>query len=225
MRAISIALVVVLIALTLGAAISVAANLYFELTFKWGGDYNHAGVERADDIRAYAVDHRGWRWLVFGLFLVWVWKVFAKLRSEVEGLTYTPGRAVAAFLVPFANLWKPLAVLRELWRASERRRLGRVPWQAMPAPFMVRLFYVCWIGVVLFGFARWWAWYAGSWEPMSMQSLAQAIGVSDGFWASVLLEHISIMLAGVSAAFIVWKVTRLAEEPIKADSFEPTQTP
>ncbi len=225
MRAISIAVVVVLIALMLAAAISVSANLYFELTFKWRGDYNHAGMERADDIRAYTVDHSGWRWLVFGLFLVWVWKVSAKLRSQVEGLTYTPGRAVAAFLVPFANLWKPLAVLRELWRASERRRLGRVPWQAMPAPFMVRLFYVCWIGAILFGFARWWAWYARSWEPMSMQSIAQAIGFSDGFWASVLLEHISIMLACVSAAFIVWKVARLAEEPIKADSLEPTQLP
>jgi hypothetical protein len=139
----------------------------------------------------------------------------------VDGLTYTPGGAVAAFLVPFLNLWKPLGVMRELWRASERRRLGRVPWQAMPAPFMVRFFYVCWIGVVSFGVTRWWTWYTRGWEPTG---LAQMIGMSDGFWASVLLEQSSIMLACASAAFIVWKVVQMAHDPVKTDSLEPAQT-
>lgn len=37
---------------------------------------------------------------------------------DVDGLTFTPGGAVAGFFIPFVNLWRPYRAVRELWDGS-----------------------------------------------------------------------------------------------------------
>jgi hypothetical protein len=61
---------------------------------------------------------------VFGLtaivFLAWLHGIYASLATAGAGrLRYSPGQAVAAFLVPVANLVRPYRVVREAWAASQ----------------------------------------------------------------------------------------------------------
>ena len=54
------------------------------------------------------------------LFLTWLHRAHRNLEATGAGdLTYTPGWAVAYFLIPVLNLIRPLQVVRELWHSSE----------------------------------------------------------------------------------------------------------
>lgn len=57
--------------------------------------------------------------VVWILFLRWLY--WSSRRAESLGareMTFTPGRAVGAFLVPIFNIWRPYIALNELVRAS-----------------------------------------------------------------------------------------------------------
>jgi hypothetical protein len=54
------------------------------------------------------------------LFLCWVYRVHKNLSAlKVRGLEFTPGWAVAMFLIPLLNLFRPFFVLREIWHGSD----------------------------------------------------------------------------------------------------------
>ena len=54
-------------------------------------------------------------------FLVWLHRASYNLRAfrSESSLAFTPGQAVGSFFIPFVNLFRPYAVLREVWRASD----------------------------------------------------------------------------------------------------------
>ncbi len=55
-------------------------------------------------------------YVVFGM---WIYRAAANVvAAMVPGFDYTPGWAVGWYFVPFANLFKPFAVMRQIWNAS-----------------------------------------------------------------------------------------------------------
>ena len=77
-------------------------------------------------------------WIVTTVaFVGWVGRAQGNLRAlGATGLRHSPRQAMAAFLVPGPNVVRPVAVLRELWNASDpspapstrRRAPARVRW-------------------------------------------------------------------------------------------------
>lgn len=55
-------------------------------------------------------------YVVFGM---WIYRAAANVvAAMVPGFDCTPGWAVGWYFVPFANLFKPFAVMRQIWNAS-----------------------------------------------------------------------------------------------------------
>lgn len=87
-----------------------------------------------------------------GVFLVWVYHVRSNVRAlGVRRPRFTSGSSVGAFLIPGLNVVRPLAVMREIWQASDPAILDPFGWRAAPVPRLVRV----WWGVVV-------AWLAAS---------------------------------------------------------------
>ena len=85
-----------------------------------GGEFTQAQAD-ANDLReqvvTYIVIAVGLATVV--VFFVWLHRAAANARAlGATGLTFTPGWSIGWFFVPIANLFMPLRVMRELWRAS-----------------------------------------------------------------------------------------------------------
>ncbi len=104
---------------------------------------------------AVASDHRveaigGWTLIALivtaVLWCVWQHRAHSNLRAfSRTGLAYTPGWAVGWWFIPFANLWKPLGVMSELWKASEPAEDPNA-WVRARAWWVLGLWWACWIG-------------------------------------------------------------------------------
>lgn len=55
------------------------------------------------------------------LFLIWIYKSYEKLQNfhPMSEIRFSPGWAVGWFFVPFANLYKPFQIIRELFSKSQ----------------------------------------------------------------------------------------------------------
>ncbi len=54
--------------------------------------------------------------IIFGM---WIYRAAANVvAAGVSGFDYTPGWAVGWYFIPFANLFKPFAAMRQIWNAS-----------------------------------------------------------------------------------------------------------
>ena len=53
-------------------------------------------------------------------FAMWIYRAAANVvAAGTVGFDYTPGWAVGWFFIPFANLYKPYAAMRQIWNASQ----------------------------------------------------------------------------------------------------------
>jgi len=53
------------------------------------------------------------------VFSMWIYRAAANVvAAEVHGFAYTAGWSVGWFFIPFANLYKPFAAMRQIWNAS-----------------------------------------------------------------------------------------------------------
>jgi len=61
------------------------------------------------------------------LFYTWIFYANKNSRGMASNMIYTPWRAVAAFLIPVLNLFRPYDVVQELWKVSSNPRgwIGR----------------------------------------------------------------------------------------------------
>lgn len=56
-------------------------------------------------------------------FLRWIHRSNKNLRAlSGEPMTFTPGWSVGWYFVPFANLFKPYQVMKEIWKVSHKRK-------------------------------------------------------------------------------------------------------
>jgi hypothetical protein len=80
------------------------------------------------------------------VFLTWVYHARANVRAlGVRRPRFTRGRAIGAFLVPGLNLFRPYAVLGEIWQASDPAILDPFGWRSARVPRLLRL----WWGALL----------------------------------------------------------------------------
>jgi hypothetical protein len=75
---------------------------------------------------------------------LWVHRAYRNLRALGHQPATSPAMAVAWFFIPIANLWKPLGVVREIWRSmlpgTSKRFLG--------------IWWACWLAGILLGSAQ-----------------------------------------------------------------------
>jgi hypothetical protein len=107
-------------------------------------------------------------WLVTAAaFVRWVGRAQGNLAVlGATGLRYAPREAMAAFLVPGPNVVRPLAVLRELWNASDPGYPAGMTWRTAPSPARV-----CW----------WWALLLAA---LTAEAMARGLA----FWSGLALD-------------------------------------
>jgi hypothetical protein len=78
-------------------------------------------------------------YLVVVIFwLMWVHRTYRNLPAlGAVGLNYTPGWAVGYHFIPILNLFRPLQVMRETWRASDVRYSRGTDWQVLNVPALL----------------------------------------------------------------------------------------
>ncbi len=72
---------------------------------------------------------------------LWVHRVYRNLPALGHQPATSTAMAVAWFFIPIANLWKPLQVMREIWRSTLPASSER----------LVGFWWACWLGGVLIG--------------------------------------------------------------------------
>jgi hypothetical protein len=184
-------------------AVSAMSTSYFELTYGFG-EKNSALTYASQEVGLQVHISEDWiLWPTFAVFLFWIYTSYSRLRQSVPELRYSSAEAVAVFLIPIINFWQPLAVLRELWRASERMELLPVPWQAMPAPTIVRLWWIFW-GLSL------------ALHPLGWQVLRYRRFLSGDQWSTIdtvwLCGDFALTGLALLSAVIVRKVSRAGLE-------------
>ena len=59
------------------------------------------------------------------LICMWTYRASANAHSLRKGLETSPPWAVGWYFIPFANLWKPFAAMKDIWKASFSREAGQ----------------------------------------------------------------------------------------------------
>lgn len=85
------------------------------------------------------------------LLLAWTYQARSNVRAlGVRRPRFPSAWAVAAFLVPGLNLFRPYAVLAEIWRASDPAILDPFGWRSARVPRVLRLWWgavLAWVGL------------------------------------------------------------------------------
>lgn len=81
------------------------------------------------------------------IFLVWFHRAAVNVRAfGATGLQFTPGWCVGWWFVPLASLWKPLAAVKEVWRASEPDGVGQpYGWTYARTPGIMNLWWATYV--------------------------------------------------------------------------------
>jgi hypothetical protein len=63
-------------------------------------------------------------------FLIWIYRAHANLPwLGSRNLQYSPAWAIGGFFIPFVNLVLPFLVVREIWKASDPKRMDGHSWK------------------------------------------------------------------------------------------------
>lgn len=155
-----------------------------------------AGDLAADQDRRALVG--GLQLLIFvvasGLFLRWIHRMNANAHAlSASGMRYGPGTSVAWFLVPVLQFWKPLDVLRELFRASHPDHIE--DWRSAPIPHLLSLWWTLWLCFLLTSAL---ALLADVWAASPGEQYAAA-------WGTAVAGVVAAPL-GVAVAVCVWRL-------------------
>ncbi len=128
-------------------------------------------------------------------FLFWVYRVADNMRNmkiSTEGEPqFTPGWAVGWWFVPFANIWQPLPIMRELWYRSH-------PVGAR-ASCIGALTVVWWLAWIIGNLISWYYfWGRNSTTLEAMQSDNSVVLIAGGF------QLVAAMLLGL----LVWQISQ-----------------
>lgn len=87
-------------------------------------------------------------------FLVWFSRAHKNLPVlGAVGLEYSPGWAVGAFFVPIMNLYRPMQIMREVWKASDPATPRDEPygWSERPSSPLIGWWWGLWIARAFLG--------------------------------------------------------------------------
>lgn len=130
-------------------------------------------------------------------FLTWLWHARVNLRAMgVRRLRWPRHWVVTGYLVPFANLFLPYQVVREVWQGSDPENLDPFDWRGLPVPSTLQL---------------WWGGFV-AWLALETLALLLAAGSANTITqlrllAGVrLLAHVAAAVAGFFAIFLVGRI-------------------
>lgn len=79
-------------------------------------------------------------------WMMWVHRTYRNLRTlGAEGLSYSPGWAMAYYFIPIVNLFRPFQVMRETWRASSWRHANGTQWMTSAAPALIGVWWALYL--------------------------------------------------------------------------------
>lgn len=86
------------------------------------------------------------------VWLVWQYRAHANLAALGSvGMRHTPGWTVGWWFIPIADLWMPLVVMRELWRASDPVA-GPTDWTSSRGSPLIGWWWATWLAPFAAGF-------------------------------------------------------------------------
>lgn len=131
-------------------------------------------------------------------FLRWLYLAAGNARAlGAEDMMVGPGWAVVWYFVPVFNLVMPFIAMRELWKASAHPK----DWQAAAAPFVLPLWWGCWIASNVLGGV---AFRLAFEQDEAMRSAADTFSAaSDSFFI-------------LAALLLAWIVGRIQAMQVKA---------
>lgn len=132
--------------------------------------------------------------LTLVVFVRWVGRAHGNLPAlGAAGLTYAPRQAMVAFLIPGANLVRPLAVMREMWNAGDPRHRAGATWRTAGTPPRVRWWWIVLLGAVVAELtARGLALRAGG--ALDLGPAMQAVVVAQILTAAAAILGIAVVL-------------------------------
>jgi len=142
--------------------------------------------------------------ILLAAFLLWIYQAHANLPAlGAKYLKYSPPWAVGWFFIPIFNLFRPVQVIEEIWKASDPDVIDKdgLAWVGTPMSALV----VVWWILFLVGMV-WWR--------IALHYAAEAT-TSSALCNADFLSIIDDGLTAVSAAMtmaLVWMTTRRQEE-------------
>lgn len=130
-------------------------------------------------------------------FLIWVVRANRNARClGAVGMRFTPGWAAGWFFVPFANFFRPVQIVQELWKTSGSAE--EAPrWQEIPASPLVSAWWIFFLGINMF--QR----YASK-QSIAADTVSEFVAAQQlGMWADL-----AWIVPGVLAIMVVRGVTR-----------------
>jgi hypothetical protein len=138
-----------------------------------------------------------------------IWQHGAHKRLQmlvVPGLQFTPGWAVGWWFIPFANLFKPHQVMRELWKASQPGSVGE-GWKQAKAHTLVGVW--------------WWVFLISRFLGGFTGGAARGAGSSDEL-RRALMVAIPVDLLTIAAAVLAVGLISSIEERLRYREAAPT---
>jgi heme/copper-type cytochrome/quinol oxidase subunit 2 len=137
------------------------------------------------------------------VYLVWVHRASANAEAfGAEGMSAGPGMAVAWYFIPVANLFMPLVVMRETWKASA----NPPNWEVERAPATLILWWILWIVGNIAGIAA--ARLGADDETGSLEA---------AYWLSIASDILTIpgalLLVGITGGLAALQTGRIAASP------------
>jgi hypothetical protein len=123
------------------------------------------------------------------LFMIWTYRASSNIHAlGGRGIRFTPGWAVAWYLVPIANLWMPYQVMSEIWRIS-RNPIGP---RSETTGRLLPSWWFCWLALLIGGSIqlRW---------SIPMHGLEEVISAEP---LSIAASVLAIMTAGLALTLI-----------------------
>jgi heme/copper-type cytochrome/quinol oxidase subunit 2 len=101
-------------------------------------------------------------------FMVWLYRASRNVQAlGTSGVEHSPGGAVGWWFVPFANLFKPYVVVKEIYQASKSSPDRPRRWKLKPVPAV---------------FGWWWTfWLLGLFSNQGVSIFAKGVKTTDGF--------------------------------------------
>ncbi|HWI64575.1 MAG TPA: DUF4328 domain-containing protein [Symbiobacteriaceae bacterium] len=131
------------------ATCSNAAQIFLLTWIAKGGKLSQDRAVLADGVAGYLNTIHIWLFLLTALaFLIWFPRAHKNLPVlGAVALEHSPGWAVGAFFVPIVNLYRPMQIMREIWKASDPATPADTPyaWAEQPSSPLIGWWWGLWI--------------------------------------------------------------------------------
>lgn len=139
------------------------------------------------------------------MFVVWFYRAYTNLpHLGIERLRFSRVWALASWVIPIVNLWRPKQIMNDIWRASdpERPAYGSALWRGKAVPGIFLVWWCALVGSRLLGLGP----LASLYDLSVMRSLNLVSGPAQQAEASLLIAALASglsALAGILAIRVV----------------------